>query len=166
MCNLVKLNLSQWTATLVSGSLTLLSVLFSTHSYSEIIKKKKSHQKLLSSAVSFVAVAGAAPYGAVGKGVCAEMGLLVYWLQAVALCAVGWLEMRAASSQRSDMGLMAQWSCLPESLRGWLLVPHRYSTVLLSHCYSTHSCRTRKSLFRLVKWLVGSIQVWSPSDVL
>lgn len=112
---MVKLNLSQGTATLISGSLTLLTVLLSTHSYSEI-SKIKGHQQLLGSAVRFIAVAGAAPHGAIGQGVCAEMALLVDVLLAGTLCARGWLETRATASRRSKIGLMAQWSCWPESL--------------------------------------------------
>lgn len=64
--NWVKLNLPLWTITLFSCNLALLRVLLSTQSCAETINIK--------------------------RGVCAEVGLLVHWLQAVVLCAVGWLK--------------------------------------------------------------------------
>lgn len=157
ICSLVKLNLSQWTVTLISGSLTLLRVFLSTHSYSEIIKtNKQKHQRLLSSAVRFIAMAGAGRCGAVGTGVWTEVGLRVYWLRAS--CSVPW------AGWKRVLHRLQEWSTFDGSveLLAWILMSvATCSTWLfrgaLPHCYSTHSSLTGKSFFRLAQWLVGFI---------
>lgn len=98
---------------LMLGSLTLLRVLLSTQSHSEIILKLTKGLRNCSAVQLFSSCGCSSSLGVAGRPTCAAVDLLA----ADHALHYGLAANHAAASQRHGVGLMAPGSCLPLS---WL----------------------------------------------